>query len=279
MNEPLPTRQTARALLQRIAANPVEGRPSEMRAAFARLAGPQPALKQLDVGGVHCVIAGSGAPAAIWLHGGGYVFGGAESHGNTVLHLAERLGGPVLMPLYARAPSRTWPAQRDDALAVLDRMPRSMPVIGDSAGGHLALHVAFARPGRVSDLVLISPNTDRTGRNTTRAENSARDPMNDDAQDTHLASLAIPGAAPDSVDASPRLGPLHRLPRTYITYAENEVLAGDGALLAEAASKAGVAVTRHVEQELMHMWTLWPQALPAAGRTLNRIADWIHDGA
>jgi hypothetical protein len=25
----------------------------------------------------------------------------------------------------------------------------------------------------------------------------------------------------------------------------------------------------------MHMWTLWPRELPAAARTLDRIADWL----
>lgn len=273
MNKPSP--RIGFDLLRHIASNPVTGTPSQMRAAFARLAGPQPALKQVEVGGVTCVQAGRGAPSAIWLHGGGYVFGGAESHSTTIKYLAKRLKGAVLMPLYALAPHRVWPAQRDDALAVIDALPKPLPVIGDSAGGHLALHVAFARPGFVSDLALISPNTDRTGQNTLRAPNSDRDPMNDDAQDAHLARLALPNAAPDSVDASPLLGPLERLPRTFITYAENEVLAGDGALLADGADLAGVEVTQVVEQDLLHMWTLWPDILPAAASTLDRIAAWI----
>jgi acetyl esterase/lipase len=249
-----------------------------MRAAFARLAGPQPALKQVEIGGVPCVQAGSGAPGAIWLHGGGYVFGGAESHGNAIRHLADRLGKPVLMPLYARAPKRTWPAQRDDALAVLDAMPSALPVVGDSAGGHLALHTAFARPGRVSALALVSPNTDRSGRSATRVSNSDRDPMNDDAQDARLARLALPEADPAGSDASPLLGPLETLPRLFVTYAENEVLAGDGAMLAEAAGLRGVDVTCVVERNLMHMWTLWPADLPAAGHTLDTIGDWLRAG-
>lgn len=275
MNEALPSWKNPPDLLRRIEANPVEGAPSDMRAAFARLAGPQPALKQLQIGGVPCVQAGSGTPGAIWFHGGGYVFGGAESHGNTIRHLAERLGRPVLMPLYARAPKRTWPAQRDDALAVLDAMPGALPVIGDSAGGHLALHAAFARPGLISALALVSPNTDRSGRSATRGPNSRRDPMNDDAQDTRLARLALPDADPAGIDASPLFGPLERLPRLFLTYTENEVLAGDGAMLADAAGRRGVDVTCAVERDLMHMWTLWPADLPAAGRTLDTIASWL----
>lgn len=279
MNEPLPSQEIGLDLLLHIASNPVSGSPAEMRAAFARLAGPQPVLRHVDVNGVKCLLAGTGAPMAIWFHGGGYVFGGGESHGRAVARLAARMGEPVLMPLYARAPHRTWPAQRSDALAVLDAFPNAVPVIGDSAGGHLALHAAYARPGKVSALALISPNTDRTDQSTTRIENSERDPMNDDAQDRYLASLAFPGIAPASVDASPLFGPLHLLPRTFITYAENEVLAGDGAMLAEAAGIAGVDVTLNVEHDLMHMWTLWPEQLPAAARTLDRIAAWIRDAA
>lgn len=273
MNDLSTVRPIGPDLLSHIRDTPVTGTPAQMRSAFARLAGPQPALRMVELGGVRCAVAGLGAPAALWLHGGGYVFGGPESHGHTITHFAERLGAAVVMPCYRRAPEATWPAPLEDVMAVLDAMAQPVAVVGDSAGGHLALHLAFNRPGRITGLALIGANADRAGPSPSRRANSPHDPMNDDEQDTALARLALPDAACDSIDASPLLGPLDRLPPTYITCARNEVLADDSLRLAHAAALAGIEVELRVEGDLMHLWTLWPHILPAAARTLGRIAD------
>lgn len=262
-----------------IKAHPVEGAPGEMRAAFARLAGPQPHLQSVTMGGVPCVVAGKGAAKTIWLHGGGYVFGGPESHGNTITYLAERLGHAVVMPCYRRAPEAIWPAPLYDAVRVLDAMDGAVGVVGDSAGGHLALQVAFRRPGAVRRLALIGANTDRTGLSRTRGANSETDVMNDDKTDKALWRLAMPSVAMDCADASPLSGPLHNLPPLWLTCAANEVLADDTLLLARAAALAGTAVDLHVERDLFHMWTLWPGHLPEARRTLDRIAAWMEPEA
>lgn len=256
---------------------PVAGSPAQMRTAFARLAGPQPDLAVEEIGGVACSVAGHGALAAIWLHGGGYVFGGAQSHGHTVARMAQLLGGKVILPHYRLAPEAPWPAQLEDACAVLDAMPGPIPVIGDSAGGHLALNAAFKRPDKITALALISPNTDRTDTSETRASNSPHDLMNDAAQDAHLASRAFPDTPDAAVDASPILGPLHSLPPMFLTCATNEVLADDTLLLARSAAHAGAQLELHVEPNLFHLWTLWPRILPEAARTLALITRFIQD--
>lgn len=168
-------------LERRIRDTPVTGSPTQMRRAFARLAGNQPVLRCLTHGGVSCSVAGTGPVAALWLHGGGYVFGGADSHGHAISHTADRLGASVLMPHYRLAPDAPWPTPLDDALSVLDALSGPVALIGDSAGGHLALQMALRRPGAVSHLALIGPNTDRTGQSRTRTANSETALMNDNA--------------------------------------------------------------------------------------------------
>lgn len=270
-----PDKAALAALTDRIGAHPVQGSPADMRRAFAALAGRQAQMTELRIGDVACHAVGSGGPGVLWLHGGGYVFGGVESHANCASALSEALGGRVILPVYPRAPEHLWPAQLTTMQGVLEAMPGPVHLVGDSAGGHLALTLAMTRPGRVQSLSLISPNTDRTGKSGTRRANSASDPMNDDAQDSALAGMV--GLTADVPLASPLLQRLDGLPPTFVTYSDTEVLADDARLLADAIETAGVAVTRQVTHGLPHMWTLWPDTLPQAARSIAAIAGFIRE--
>ncbi len=261
------------ALERQIAANPVKGAPDEMRAAFARLAGHRTQVEPREIGGIGGRWFGPPTgPPIIWLHGGGYVFGSSVTHSACATTLAEAAGRGVFVPDYRLAPEAGWPAQRLDALAVLDAVEDPVDVVGDSAGGHLGLHLALARPGRVRHLALISPNTDRTGRSRTRGANSARDLMNDDAMDAALGDMAFANHPAGDPDRSPLGADLTRLPPVFLTATDCEVLLDDSLMLARSLAVAKVPVTLRVEPGLFHMWILWPDALPEARRTLGAIA-------
>ncbi|WP_316016093.1 alpha/beta hydrolase fold domain-containing protein [Roseobacter sp. HKCCA0434] len=252
-----------------IAAHPVEGTVADKRRAFARRAGPQPEIGTPDrIGGVEVVRHGSG-PRLVWFHGGGYVMGAPDTH----LHLADALashGVEIILPRYARAPEATWPAPLDDALALLDALDSPVALGGDSAGGHLALNAALARPGKVTALALASPNTDRTGLSTTRDRES--DAMNDDAGDAAFWRMAAPDLPDDDPQASPLLADLSTLPPLHIELAGAEILLDDGLMLARRAAIAGVATSLHVTPGLMHMHVLWPHVLPEGATALARLA-------
>ncbi len=229
--------------------------PESMRRGFARLlrgdaAGTAPPFATAgQIGGVEGLIVSplggdaGAAPRIVWFHGGGYVFGSPETHARAAASLASRLGEPVLLPRYRLAPEHPWPAQRDDGLAVARAVQdagRDLVLVGDSAGGHLALVVALAlakaeRP--LAALVLFSPNTDRTGRSDTRKANTPRDPMNADADDRELAQQAFGDRPDDDLEVSPLLDDLGFLPPTHVEAGDREVLLGD------ALSSRGTAAT------------------------------------
>ncbi|WP_299376557.1 alpha/beta hydrolase [uncultured Tateyamaria sp.] len=254
-----------------IRATPITGTPAARRAAFRTLAGPGPAGVALELGGVACTAFGDG-PVALWLHGGGYMFGDSTSHANCAAFLAERADACIIVPDYRRAPEHAWPAPLYDAVAVLQDVGLTTPLIGDSAGGHLALVLATQTQAAPASLALISPNTDRTGRSTTRKANSARDLMNDDETDRDLAKAAFGDRAASDPHVSPLCGDLGRLPPTYLTASRAEVLAGDAQLLEDAARDQGADITAIWHDDLFHMWTLWPKALAPARQTLTDIA-------
>ncbi|MEI4487822.1 alpha/beta hydrolase fold domain-containing protein [Frigidibacter sp. MR17.14] len=264
------------ALARHIRAHPVEGTPAERRRAFDALAGPGPAGRSGVIGAVPCRSHGpEDTRPILWLHGGGLVFGSPDSHAAGAARLAALTGRQVILPDYRLAPEHPWPAAREDTLAVLDALGPRPDVMGDSAGGLLALDAALARPGRIARLALISPNTDRSGRSTTRGPNSARDLMNDDATDAGLARLAF-GRDPAQVPAaSPLLADLSTLPPVWITAATDEVLLDDTLLLIRALGRAGVAVTAEIRAGLCHLWTLWPEATPEAAQSYGALTRFL----
>lgn len=117
----MPHRPRSEAELRaHIASVPMDGDISARRDGFARLAGPQPPAEALTLGDVPCRAIGTG-PALLWLHGGGYVFGSAQTHLMLAATLA-RAGLRVILPDYRLAPEHPWPAMLHDALAVLDAL-------------------------------------------------------------------------------------------------------------------------------------------------------------
>ncbi len=87
-------------------------------------------------------------PVLLYLHGGGFVVGGLETHDSLCRQLARRSGGAVVALDYRLAPEHRFPAAQDDAWAALQWLaahcgglgldPRRLAVGGDSAGGTLA---------------------------------------------------------------------------------------------------------------------------------------------
>jgi acetyl esterase len=72
----------------------------------------------------------------LYLHGGGYVLGGLDSHDDICAELAEAAQVEVTAVEYRLAPEHPFPAAFDDAYAVLNHIGPCI-VGGDSAGGNL----------------------------------------------------------------------------------------------------------------------------------------------
>jgi acetyl esterase len=111
-------------------------------------------------------------PAMLYLHGGGFVVGGLETHDSLCRQLALRSGGAVIALDYRLAPEHRFPAAQDDAWVALQWLAehghtlglatQRLAVGGDSAGGTLAAVAAIQ--ARDHDLslalqLLITPGT------------------------------------------------------------------------------------------------------------------------
>jgi acetyl esterase len=113
-------------------------------------------------------------PAAVYLHGGGFVIGDLDSHDTPCRQLANAMGATVVAVDYRRAPEHSFPAAPDDAYAALTWVLEhgaewgidtdAVGVIGDSAGGNLATVACLMARDRATPLpayqILVYPNTD-----------------------------------------------------------------------------------------------------------------------
>jgi len=89
------------------------------------------------------------APTVVYIHGGGWVYGGIDTYDGVTRQLAVRSGMRVLSIAYALAPEHPFPAGLDDCVAAirwaanagasLGIDPQRIVLAGDSAGANLAL--------------------------------------------------------------------------------------------------------------------------------------------
>ena len=111
----------------------------------------------------------------LFVHGGGWIYGGLRSHDAACRVLAERSGVQLLAIDYRLAPEHPFPAALEDGKAALRWLhehadevgadPARLGVAGDSAGGNIAavLAVHAAEEGiPLAFQLLIYPGTDFT---------------------------------------------------------------------------------------------------------------------
>jgi acetyl esterase len=89
----------------------------------------------------------------LYLHGGGFILGGLDSHDSICAEICERTGCAVTAVDYRLAPEHPHPAQFEDALAAFrhvhgTRSGHAVILCGDSAGGNLAAAIAWANAKR-----------------------------------------------------------------------------------------------------------------------------------
>lgn len=119
----------------------------------------------------------------LYLHGGGYTFNGPISQRYGEM-LAHHCGARVFMPRYRLTPEHPHPAQAQDALAAWHYLRKEVPadqivVIGDSAGGHMALMLlqSLKAEGRAQPALCVGlcPWTDIAARGASLRDNDRFD--------------------------------------------------------------------------------------------------------
>ncbi|KAJ2005134.1 hypothetical protein H4R26_002112 [Coemansia thaxteri] len=191
----------------------------------------------------------------LFLHGGAYRFGSPASHRG----LAGRLSGMSDLRCvsidYRLAPSHPYPAQLHDAFIAFVYLmqqgfkPENIVLVGDSAGGNLALALLFLLrhtgiAHKVCGLLLISPWSDLVSYRSSMERNASYDYLTAPPLSSPLAPARMfyaPGrkysqALLDEMShplVSPINGDFRDFPPTLIQAGDKEILADDIAQLHE----------------------------------------------
>ncbi|UUX97868.1 alpha/beta hydrolase [Aquabacterium sp. J223] len=229
-------------------------------------------------------------PALLYLHGGGFVIGGLDTHDALCRQLAARSGGAVLALDYRLAPEHRFPTAVDDTWAALRWLAqhaghlgvdgRRLAVGGDSAGGTLAAVAAIHARDIGLPLalqLLITPGA------TAHADTTSHRRF---AQGFLLDAPAIAWFFDHYIDREQRddwrFAPLHAddlqgVAPACVVLAECDPLVDEGLAYADRLRMAGVPVTLELARGLVHDFIKMGRALPEALAAQQACADALRE--
>ena len=221
----------------------------------------------------------------LYLHGGGYVFGGLDSHRDIACRLAQGAGVRALLIDYRLAPEHEFPAALEDALAayrwLLDggQAADRLVVAGDSAGGGLSVALMTQLKSLQVPLpkaaVLMSPWTDlaNTGDSVTRFGEA--DAMISPQAVAKFANLYLGDQDATNPLASPLYADLAGLPPTQILVGSEEVLLSDSERLAAGINAAGGQAELAVWPKMPHVFPLLAGVIPEGRQAVQDMSGFI----
>lgn len=223
----------------------------------------------------------------LYLHGGGYVFGGPNSHRDLVWRLAKGTGLKALLVDYRLAPEHPFPAAVDDATAsyrwLLDQGidPDRIAIAGDSAGGGLAaalmvnlknLGVALPRAA-----VFISPWADLTMGGKSMQTNAKADAMLSPEAMDKFAAHYLGDTNPKAPLASPVFADLSGFPPVLVVVGSTEILLSDSETLVEKINATGGNARLTVWPKMFHVFPLMAARIPEGKQAVSDISAFLCD--
>ena len=243
----------------------------------------------VDAGGVKADLIVTPASRAdrhvLYLHGGGYRLGSPATYRHFTWRIAAATRARLLAIDYRLAPEHPFPAALDDAVAAYRWLlaergdPRRMAVVGNSAGGGLALALLLKARNDGLPLpaaaVALSPWTDLALTGASLRLNAESDPMLNADDVPAFAADYLAGADPRNPYASPLYGDPSGLPPTLIQVGDDEILRDDAVRMADRMRGANCHVELQIWPRTPHVWQLLAPLLPEARAAIAEIGGFV----
>ncbi|WP_245649549.1 alpha/beta hydrolase [Nocardia shimofusensis] len=220
-----------------------------------------------------------------YIHGSGYISCSPATHRGLVSELSRRLHRPVFAVRYRRAPKYRFPAAHDDILHgylwLLEQGHRGgeIVVMGDSAGGHLALGlcVQLRELGveQPAALVGFSSLVDPTWRLAAAGNRLVWDQFISARTGRRITHTYLVGAdfSDPRLDVLGAVGP--DLPPMLLQTGGSEVLASDSEHYAAALRAAGGRCELEVWSGMFHVFQMGYPRLSEARSALDSVERFV----
>jgi acetyl esterase/lipase len=226
----------------------------------------------------------NGTATILYLHGGGYTMGSAQTHAAFAGALSDLSQIRVLSVDYRLAPEDPHPAAVQDAADAYRWLlkhgvsAKSIVIGGDSAGGGLTFATMLELKEKGDPLpkaaFAISPWVDLASTGQTVVTKAAVDPIITESGLYYMASLYARDADLCSPLISPLYADLSGLPPVLIHVGTNEMLLDDSRRMAKALTRAGVDCALKEWKDLFHVFHT-VTGLPEARKANKEIAAFI----
>ncbi|MDP6389384.1 MAG: alpha/beta hydrolase fold domain-containing protein [Alphaproteobacteria bacterium] len=233
-------------------------------------------------------------PLMFYFHGGGFVYGGIETHDRISRWVAERLGAAFCSVDYRLAPEHKFPTPIDEAIAVLDWAAGNAGELGidaarigmggDSAGAAISLATAYSlkQAGRADVLkllVLVYGNYGLKESQSIALYGGPEYGLSDANRKFYRASYV--GTDP-KLHEDKRLNllaaDLSGVPACHIAAAEMDPLCDNSPALAEKLDEAGVANTCTIYPGVLHGFLHLTRMVAKSRQALDDAGDAIAAG-
>ena len=227
-------------------------------------------------------------PIVVYFHGGGFVIADLDVYDGGPRGVSALADVIVISVHYRQAPEHRFPAAHEDAVAAfawvlanadsLHGDPERVAVMGESAGGNLALHVAIVARDRglqaPAHLTLVYPLVGNDLDTVSYREHANAKPLN-----KAMIEWFVKHTFADAAEtADPRInvvgaGTLNGLPDATIILAEIDPLRTEGELLAKQMAAAGSAVRSQTFLGCTHEFFGMGDVVPQAHDAQMLVAD------
>jgi acetyl esterase/lipase len=268
----------------------------------ARAAVPEPGSVRATIRLPHCtarlVRAAGVLPAdgtrrvVLYMHGGGFLTCGANTHDRLVTKLSRYADTPVLVTNYRMLPRHSIGAAIEDCydgyrwLRARGYEPEQIVLAGDSAGGYLSLALAerlLTEGEQLAAIVCMSPLMQIAKLPRQAHPNIRSDAMFPVKAFDAFGDLIAQAARRHIIDGRPEeiYEPLDHiepgLPPTLIHVSGSEVLLHDARLAARRLAAVGVPVQLRIWPGQMHVFQIAAPMVPEADRSLRQIGNYIRE--
>ncbi len=229
---------------------------------------------------VRVYTAGDPTRTVVYLHGGGFVVGGLDSHDDVCAEICAQTGYRVVSVDYRLCPEHVHPAQFQDAWTAVSwasaEFGNPLVLAGDSAGGNLAAAVSHHARGRLDSVlgqVLIYPGLGGDRTKGSYIEHSHAPLLTLD-EITFYEKVRCGGPAPQN---DPTYAPLHDtdfsgLPPTVVVTADCDPIRDDGPDYCSRINEAGGKAHCINEPGLVHGYLRARTSVKRAADSFERIS-------